>query len=98
MTKKFLEEQFKAHLKEHNTSFEKYLHYNKHRDKGYYDFNQLLEYNPYCLLINAFRWFDTKEGSQFWCDINSSWHNIYNAYIKDFIPYYFTNEIDLHDD
>lgn len=98
MNKDFILGQFKAHLKEHNIPFEKYLHYNKHRDQGYYDFNQLLEQNPYCLLINAFRWYNTKEGSDFWCTINSSWHGIYTTYIKNFIPYYFTNEIDLYND
>lgn len=39
MNKDFILGQFKAHLKEHNIPFEKYLHYNKHRDQGYYDFN-----------------------------------------------------------
>lgn len=98
MNKDFILKQFKAHLEKHNISFEKYLHYNKYRGEGYYDFNQLLEYYPRCLLINAFKWIDTKEGSDFWCDINSFWVDIYNTYIIYLIPYYFINEPELYND
>ena len=65
MNENFILGQFKAHLKEHNILFETYLYYNKHRDKNHCDFNYLLKNDPGCLLIHAFRWCDTKKGSDF---------------------------------
>lgn len=98
MTKKFLEEQFKAHLKEHNITFEKYLYYNKHRGQCYYDFNQLLEQNPYYLLIDAFKWSDTKEGHNFWSILNKKWDEIVENYLLRGIPYYTSIDKNLYND
>ena len=49
---------------------------NRHYVAWCYDIKSLSTYKPYCFVDDAFKWSDTKEGFDFWSNINIKWRNI----------------------
>lgn len=95
----FIEEQFKEFLKRHNTSFGIYINYNDHRTNAFCPYEGIIEEADYCsLILDAFKWSDTKEGHHFWSILSGKWDGIVENYLLRGIPYYTSIDKNLYND
>lgn len=82
MTKEDIEEQFFLFLEENNS---KYI-YLQNNNKNYikiYNYKEILNSkNSRNLILQAFTWIDTREGTKYWSSLNNKWYLIYDEYIS----------------